>query len=59
MIKEFCKVIGQEPQLATPNQERMSKMLSLFNDYLHIKMLTYHLILSRHIDDQRILQSDW
>ena len=34
-------------------------MLHFFDDYLHGKNFRYWLILSRKVDDQRILQSYW
>ena len=58
MIRETCNHIGQEAQLATSNQKWQSWMCPFFDDFLHAKILRGRLILSRNIDDQRILQSD-
>ena len=58
MIEESCNHIGQEAQLATSNQKWQSWMCPFFDDFLHAKNLRGRLILSRNIDDQRILQSD-
>ena len=55
MIKESCNLIGPEKQLNTPNQSLILPSV----DYLQTKTPRYQLTLSRDIDDQRILQSDW
>ena len=58
MIKESRYLIGQEAQLAAPNQE-------LFSDatfpwwLIPCKKVIHKLIFSQDIVDQRILQSDW
>ena len=52
MIKDSCNLIGQETHLATPNHKWWPLKLPW-------RKLKYQLILSRGVDDQRILQSDW
>ena len=59
MIKESCNLIGQEAQLATPNQSQFEILPSLDDHQLHGKNLRYQLNPFRDINDQNILQSDW
>ena len=58
MIKDSNNLTGSEAQLATADLNWQSKMLSSLDDYIFVKKRRT-LILSRHIDDHRILQSDW
>ena len=58
MIKESSVLIGQEGQLTTPNQKWWSQMLPSLKTN-SMQKLRYQLILSKDIDDQKILQSDW
>ena len=58
MIKESCNLIGQETQLAPPNQKYQSQILPWLDEKLYQK-LRYNLILSRDINDKKNLQSDW
>ena len=39
MIKENCNLIGQEAQMANPDQEWKSQMLPFLDNYLHAKGL--------------------
>ena len=60
MIKESSNLNGQEAQLEKPNQKLSSQMLNLPVVVISMqKNLRYRLILSRDINDQRSLQSDW
>ena len=58
MIKDSNNLTGWEAQLATADLNWQSKMLSSLDDYILVKKRRT-LTLSRHIDDHRILQSDW
>ena len=53
MIKESCNLIGQETQLAPPNQKYQSQILPRLDEKLYQK-LRYNLILSRDINDKKI-----
>ena len=60
MIKESSNLNGQEAQLEKPNQKLSSQMLNLPVVVISMqKNLRYRPILSRDINDQRSLQSDW
>ena len=54
MIKESCNGIGQETQLAKPNQKEYSQVLPLLDEYFNAKNLRDCWICSRDIDDQII-----
>ena len=58
MIEESWNPIEPEARLGSPNQKWKSHMLPSLDEYLHAKNLTYHLIPSKDIVDQRILHFD-
>ena len=71
MIQEFCNLIEQEAHLVISNHKWQSEMLPRWPSPCEKsenwtpwsktqgKKSRYYLILSRDIDDQRSLQSDW
>ena len=60
MIKQSCKLIGQEPNWSHPTKTGgLTCYIPLISIRKKISTQRYHLLFLIDIDDQRILQSDW